>query len=94
MPRFRQIEGRSEMRTWSFVVGLATGVGLGVLFAGQSGKKTQRFLQRKGRASFDELASATKKAGDQVRNAVSTGTAQVLEGVEAAQQAYRKTVGG
>jgi gas vesicle protein len=82
------------MRTWSFVAGLAAGVGLGVLFARQSGKETQRFLQRKGRESFDELASATTKAGDQVRNAISTGTAQVLEGVGAAQEAYRKSVGG
>ena len=73
------------MRIWSFVAGLATGAGLGVLFARQSGKETQRFLRRKGQESFEELASATRKAEGQVRNAISTGTAQILEGVGAVQ---------
>ena len=61
------------MRTWSFMAGVATGLGLGMLFAQQSGQETREFLRRKGQQGVDQFASATKKASEQVKNAVSAG---------------------
>jgi gas vesicle protein len=82
------------MRAWTFVAGVATGVGLGLLFAQQSGKDTRDFLQRKGQESLEEFASATRRASAQVRNAVSAGTERASQAVEAAGEAYRNTVTG
>jgi hypothetical protein len=80
------------MRTWSFMAGVATGLGLGLLFAQQSGRDTREFLQRKGQQGLDEFASATRKASTQVKDAVSAGADRASAAVGAAQAAYRDRV--
>jgi len=76
------------------MAGVATGLGLGLLFAQQSGGETREFLRRKGQQGVDQFASATRKASEQVKNAVSAGADRAAAAAGAAQEVYRDRVMG
>jgi gas vesicle protein len=85
---------RSEW-TWGFLAGVGVGVGLGLVFAHQSGKETRDFIGEKVQEGLDQIASAGKKVGAQVKNATAKGKEQVSEALEAGKEAYREqAVGG
>lgn len=79
--------------TWAFIAGTSTGAVLGLLFARQSGKKTRRLLERKGREGLEEIASASQRVSSEVKDRVAAAKEQVSGAIGAAQDTYRKTVG-
>ncbi len=75
----------------SFLMGLAVGAGLALLFAPQTGTETRRFLRRKARRAGHAMQSAAEEAADGVRDQVDHAKRRVAEGIEDARDAlYRE----
>jgi gas vesicle protein len=53
---------------WAFLVGLGTGASLALLFAPQSGRKTQRFVSQKAQKGLDQMAATGKQVATQVKD--------------------------
>lgn len=53
-----------------FLVGLAVGAGLALLFAPQSGAETRRFIRRRARRAGEQMRTAAEDLGDDVRDKV------------------------
>jgi gas vesicle protein len=84
-----------KMKTaWAFVIGLAAGTALGVMFAPRSGEETQDLIGRKARAGLSQAAAAGRKAGDQVKHLADKGKEQVAEAFEAGKKAYQEAAVG
>ena len=78
---------------WAFLAGLGVGAvaGLvaGLMVAPQSGKDTQELLAGKLRGGLDQVASAGKKVRAQVKDLANRGKENVVEAIDAGQEAYR-----
>ena len=72
----------------SFLIGLAAGAGLALLFAPQTGEETRRTLKNRGR----QLRTAAYDALDDVQETASTGYERVRTGVENKIDDARRTV--
>jgi len=53
-----------------FLVGLAVGAGLALLFAPQSGAETRRFIRRRARRAGEAMRATAEDLGDNVRDQV------------------------
>jgi gas vesicle protein len=77
------------MRTeWAFLAGLGVGAVTTLMLTPQSGKETQKLLASKVRGGLDQVASAGKKVGGQVKDMVNRGKA-AAEAIDAGKEAYR-----
>ena len=72
---------RSEPGIGTFVIGLAIGAGLALLFAPRTGEETRRDLQRRAR-----------KMGDQAQDFVSEVTGSVSETLHAAKEKVESSI--
>jgi gas vesicle protein len=68
---------------WAFLMGLGVGVASALLFAPQSGKKTQRFVSQKVQKGIDQEAAAGKQVGAEVRDWADKGKEQFVESLGA-----------
>jgi gas vesicle protein len=77
------------MRTeWAFLAGLGVGAVAGLILAPQSGKDTQELLASKLKGSLDQVASAGKKVGTQVKDFANRKKENVAEAIDAGKEAY------
>jgi len=53
-----------------FLVGLAVGAGLALLFAPQSGAETRRYIRRRARRAAEQMRATAEDLGDSVREKV------------------------
>ena len=78
------------MRTeWAFLAGLGVGAVAGLILAPQSGKDTQELLAGKLKGGLDQVASAGKKVGTQVKDFANRKKEDVAEAIDAGKEAYR-----
>ena len=78
------------MRTeFVFLAGLGIGAIAGLMLAPQSGKDTQDLLAGKLKGGLDQVASAGKKVGTQVKDFANQKKENVAEAIDAGKQAYR-----
>ena len=78
------------MRTeWAFLAGLGVGAVAGLILAPQSGKDTQELLAGKLKGGLDQVASAGKKVGTQVKDFTNRKKENVAEAIDAGKEAYR-----
>ena len=78
------------MRTgWAFLAGLGIGTVAGLVLAPQSGKDTQELLAGKLKGGLDQVASAGKKIGTQVKDFANRNKETVEEAMDAGKEAYR-----
>jgi len=78
------------MRTeWAFLAGLGVGAVAGLILAPQSGKDTQELLAGKLKGGLDQVASAGKKVGTQVKDFAHRKKENVAEAIDAGKEAYR-----
>ena len=78
------------MRTeWAFLAGLGVGAVAGLILAPQSGKDTQELLAGKLKGGLDQVASAGKKIGTQVKDFANRKKENVAEAIDAGKEAYR-----
>jgi hypothetical protein len=61
----------------AFLIGLAGGVVLGVIFATRPGRETRDSIRRKALDGVDEIASAAGKVGAKVKDAAVAAKEQV-----------------
>lgn len=89
----------------SFLVGVAVGVGLGLLFAPKSGEETREIIRKKAdegseylkKQTADLRDTATARANDLVdkgMDALHRQRDNLNDAIEAGRQAYREKVGG
>jgi gas vesicle protein len=74
---------------WAFLTGLGIGAAVGLMFAPQSGKATQRLIAGKLKDGCDQVASTSKKVGSQVRDFAKRGKDSVTGAIEAGKEVYR-----
>jgi gas vesicle protein len=67
-----------------FLIGLAVGAGLALLYAPQSGEETRRMIRRKARRAVDNARMAGEDLADNVRDRVERTKRRVEEGLEEA----------
>lgn len=78
------------MRTeWAFLAGLGIGAATGLMLAPQSGKDTQELLAGKLKGGLDQVASAGKKVGTQVKDFANRKKDDVAEAIDAGKEAYQ-----
>ena len=61
---------RSEPGIGTFVVGLAIGAGLALLFAPRTGEETRRYLQRRARKMGDQAQDFVSEVTESVSNTI------------------------
>lgn len=74
---------------WAFLAGLGVGAVAGLMVAPRSGKETQKLLAGKLKGGLDQVASAGKKAGAQVKDLANRGKDSVAKAIDAGREAYR-----
>jgi len=80
------------MRTgWAFLAGLGIGAVAGLMLAPQSGKDTQDLLAGKLKGGLDQVASAGKKVGTQVKDFANRKKEDVAEAIDAGKEAYEQS---
>jgi gas vesicle protein len=67
----------------AFLMGLGVGAALALLFAPQSGRKTQRFVSQKVQKGLDQMAAAGKHVGTEIKDWADRGEEQVAESLVA-----------
>jgi gas vesicle protein len=82
---------KAELR---FLIGVSVGVGLGIVFAHQSGKKTRAAIRRTAQEGLDEAVSAAAKVGSRVKEAAVKAKEQAADALESGKEAYRSQSAG
>ena len=73
-----------------FLIGLAVGAGLALLYAPQSGAETRRIIRRKARHAADSARMAGEDLADEVRDRVEHTKRRVQEGLDEAREAVSR----
>ena len=81
---------KAELR---FLADVCVGVGLGIIFARQSGKKTRESIRSATQSALDEAASTTARIANQVKGAAVKGREEFAAAVEAGKKAYQSAGG-
>jgi gas vesicle protein len=68
---------------WAFLVGVGVGAALALLFAPQSGKKTQKFVSQRVQKGLDQVAAAGKQVGTEIKDWADKGREQLVESLGA-----------
>ncbi|HUO51165.1 MAG TPA: YtxH domain-containing protein [Gemmatimonadaceae bacterium] len=71
-----------------FLIGLAVGAGIALLYAPQSGAETRRLIRRKARRAVDTARMAGEDLADGVRDRVDRAKRRVEEGLDDARDAF------
>jgi gas vesicle protein len=79
---------------WAFLTGLGVGTVVTLMLAPQSGKDTQELLTGKLRSGLDQVASAGKKVGGQVKDVVNRRKENLAEAIDTGKEAYRTSISG
>jgi gas vesicle protein len=77
------------VRGESFFLSRGIGAIAGLMLAPQSGKDTQDLLAGKLKGGLDQVASAGKKVGTQVKDFANLKKENVAEAIDAGKEAYR-----
>ena len=72
----------------AFLMGLGTGLALGVIFAPHSGKEFRNLITRRAQESLDDLVATGERVGSQLKESVTTRIDQFVEIVDAAKEGY------
>jgi gas vesicle protein len=64
---------------WAFLTGLGIGAAMALLFAPQSGKKTQKLVSEKVRKGLDQASVARKHVGAEIKDWAEKGKEQFAE---------------
>jgi len=75
---------------FGFLTGLGVGVVLGLLYAPQSGKKTQELIARKTQRGLDKVSAAGKRVRGQAVNFTEMASERISDAVEAGREGYRE----
>jgi gas vesicle protein len=78
---------RSEPGIGSFVLGIAIGAGLALLFAPRTGEETRRELQRRARKVGDQAQDFVAEVSDSVTQRFNEARQNVEERIDSARQA-------
>jgi gas vesicle protein len=78
---------RSEPGIGSFVLGIAIGAGLALLFAPRTGEETRRDLQRRARKVGDQAQDFVAEVSDSVTQRFNEARTSVEERIDSAKQA-------
>jgi len=73
-----------------FLVGLAVGAGLALLFAPQSGAETRRFIRRRARRAAETMRATAEDLGDSVRDKVDHVKHRVEDTIDHAREAVAR----
>ena len=68
----------------SFLIGLAVGAGIALLYAPQSGAETRRIIRRKARRAAEHATELAEDVADDMRGRVAHAKERLHEGVDAA----------
>ena len=71
--------------TSAFLVGLSMGAGLALLFAPQTGRKTQKFVSQKAQKGLDHVAATGKQVASEMKEWADKTKHNLVETVEAYQ---------
>jgi gas vesicle protein len=72
--------------TSAFLVGLSMGAGLALLFAPQTGRKTQKFVSQKAQKGLDHVAATGKQVASEMKEWADKTKHNLVETVEAYQK--------
>ena len=72
----------------AFLMGLVTGLALGVIFAPYSGKEIRNLISRRAQESLDDLVATGQRVGSHLKDSVTEQIDQVVEIVAAAKEGY------
>ena len=72
----------------AFLLGVGTGLALGIFFAPHSGKDTQNLISRRAQESLDDLVATSERVGSQMKDSVTKTIDQFVEVVDAAKEGY------
>ena len=75
---------------FSFLTGLGVGVVLGLLYAPQSGKKTQELIAKKTQGGLDKVSAVGRRVSAQAGNFAQKASERVGDAVEAGREGYRE----
>ncbi|MHB8654687.1 MAG: YtxH domain-containing protein [Terriglobia bacterium] len=75
---------------FGFLTGLGVGVVLGLLYAPQSGKKTQELITKKTQSGLDKFSAAGKRIRAQAVNFTDKASERISDAVEAGREGYRE----
>jgi len=78
---------RNSPSVGSFIIGLAVGAGLALLFAPRSGEETRRDLQRKAREVGDQAQDLVSELTESVGNTFQSAKDKVEDRIDAARNA-------
>lgn len=79
-----------KMTAFGFLTGLGVGVVLGLLYAPQSGKKTQELIAKRTQSGLDKVSDAGKRARAQAVNFADKASERMSDAVEAGREGYRE----
>ena len=72
----------------AFLIGVGTGLVLGVIFAPHSGKKIRNLVSRRAQESLDDLVATGERVGSQMKDSVTKKIDQFVEIADAAKEGY------
>jgi gas vesicle protein len=72
--------------TSAFLVGLSMGAGLALLFAPQTGRKTQKFVSQKAQKGLDHVAATGKQVASEMKEWADKTKHNLVETVDAYQK--------
>lgn len=78
---------RSEPGIGTFVIGLAIGAGLALLFAPRTGEETRRDLQRRARKVGDQAQGLVSEVTESVSNTLSAAKGRVESSIDSTRNA-------
>ena len=75
---------------FGFLTGLGVGLVMGLLYAPQSGKKTQELIAKKTQSGLDNVSAAGKRVRGQALNFTDKASGRISDAVEAGKERYRE----